>query len=48
MPVRVAVHGDRLEAQVTAGPDDPDRNLTAIGDEDSPEREGAARPTGGE
>jgi hypothetical protein len=47
-PVRVAVDGDRFETQVTAGPDDPDRDLAAIGDKDPSEREGVARPAGHE
>ena len=36
--VGVAVDGDRLHAQLVAGPDDADRDLAAVGDEDAPER----------
>ena len=36
--VRVAEDRDRLDAQLVAGPDDPDRDLAAVRDEDAPER----------
>jgi hypothetical protein len=36
--VDVAVDGDRAEAEVMAGPDDTERDLAAIGDEDGGER----------
>ncbi len=34
VPVGIRVHGDRLDAEVAAGPDDAHRDLTAVGDED--------------
>ena len=36
--VRVAVDRDRLDAELVAGPDDPDRDLAAVRDEDTPKR----------
>ena len=43
--VRVAVDRHGLHAELVAGPDDPDRDLTAVGDEDAAERRGL--PLGG-
>ena len=37
--IRVAVDGDRLDAQFVAGADDPHRDLATVRDEDATERQ---------